>query len=102
MPASHKPVPRKRISVAVEGTHLAHIRNCLSSIDHAEFTVGPIISGYSVGGYWSSEYGFERIGERIMISFTTDLEPIAPFLATGFGILSSKVLQIHVTDDLKS
>lgn len=98
MPASPTTPNRKRISVAVEGAHLAHIRNCLMHFDHDDFTVSPIISGYSTGGYWSSEHGFTRIGERVMIRFTTDYEPIRPFLASGFGILASKVLQIQVTD----
>ena len=100
MPASPAKPNRKRISVAVEGTHLGHIRNCLMHLPHENFTVDPIISGYGVGGYWSSEYGFNRVGERVMIRFTTDFEPIRPMLASGFGILASKVLQIQVTDEI--
>ncbi len=90
---------KKRISVSVEGTHVGHIRNCLSQIDHEDFTVSPIISGWGVRGYWSSEYGnFNRIGEQVMIRFTTDLDPVRPLLNSGFGILASKVLTIQVTD----
>ena len=100
MQASRTGSAKKRISVAVEGTHVNHIRNCLSQIDHSDFSVSPIISGWGVKGYWSSEYsgGFERIGERVMIRFTTKLERVQPLLLTGFGILASKVLQIQVTD----
>lgn len=90
---------KKRISVAVEGAHVGHIRNCLSQIDYEDFSVSPVISGWGVRGYWSSEYGgFDRIGEQVMIRFTADLEPIQPLLSSGFGILASKVLKIQVTD----
>lgn len=95
MPAS----TRKRISVAVEGNHLTHIRNCLQHFDCDDVTVSPVMSGYSIGGYWSSDYGFARIGDRIMIRFTADYETLRPILSAGFGILASKVLQIHVTDE---
>ncbi len=90
---------KKRISVAIEGAHICHIRNCLSHFDCEDFSVSPIISGWGVRGYWSSEHGgFERIGEQVMVRFTTDLEPIQPLLSAGFGILASKVLKIQVTD----
>ncbi|MEQ1695214.1 MAG: hypothetical protein ABL901_05160 [Hyphomicrobiaceae bacterium] len=89
---------KKRISIAVEGAHVGHIRNCLAHIDHENFSVSPIISGWGVRGYWSSECGgFDRIGEQVMIRFTTDLEPVQPLLRSGFGILASKVLKIQVT-----
>jgi hypothetical protein len=89
----------KRISVVVERTHIHHIRNCLSHIECKDFTVSPIISGWGVRGYWSSEYGgFNRIGEQVMVRFTTDLEPVRSLLNSGFGILASKVLKIQVTD----
>jgi hypothetical protein len=90
---------KKRISVSIEGMHVGHIRNCLSQIAHQDFTVSPIISGWGVRGYWSSECGgFDRIGEQVMVRFTTDLEPVRPLLNSGFGILASKVLKIQVTD----
>lgn len=90
---------KKRISVSVEGTHVCHIRNCLSQFDCEDFTVSPIISGWGVKGYWSSEYGgFDRIGEQVMIRFTSDIKTVQPLLSSGFGILASKVLKIQVTD----
>ena len=91
---------KKRISVAVEQVHANYIRSCLMAVPHEDFTVSPIISGWSQRGYWSSEFAFHNIGERVMIRFTADLEPIRPLLAAGFGILASKVLQIQVTDAL--
>ena len=89
---------KKRIQVSVEKDHVAHIRCCLRAIRHQDFTVDPIISGWGVRGYWSSEQSFTRIGERVMIRFTTDSDRIRPLLASGFGILASKVLQVQVTD----
>ena len=91
---------KKRISVSIESQHVGYIRSCLTAVDHEDFTVSPIISGWGARGYWSSERAFEQIGQRVMIRFTTDPEPIRPLLASGFGILASKVLQIQVTDAL--
>ena len=91
---------KKRISVAIEGSYVGHIRNCLCHLDCEDFTVSPVISGWGVRGYWSSECGgFDRIGEQVMVRFTTDLEPIQLLLNSGFGILASKVLKIQVSDD---
>lgn len=89
---------KQRISVAVELAHVGHIKGCLAGIPHADFTVSPIISGWGVRGYWSSEHNFARIGEKVLVRFTADTEPIRPLIAAGFGILGSKVLQIHVSD----
>lgn len=94
MPASFK----KRISVAVEARHAGYLRSCLAGIDHEDFTVAPILSGYNVRGYWSSEPAFSRIGERVMVAFTADPVPIQSLIASGFGILASDVLTVQVTD----
>ena len=91
---------KKRISISVEKDHVSHIRCCLLALPHEDFTVSPILSGFGVRGYWSSEHSFTRIGDRVMIGFTTDCDQIRPLLASGFGILASKVLQIQVTDCL--
>lgn len=92
------PSGRKRISVKVENFHIEHIRNCLKGIAHSEFTVAPVMSGYRHGRYWSSEHNFQKIGEQVMVRFTTDLEQVKPLIINGFGILASKVLTIQVTD----
>ena len=93
MPSSSK----QRIEVAVEAHHVPHIRNCLNAIAHEDFTVSPIISGWNARGYWSSEYAFRHIGEKVMVRFTAESEPLRPLLAAGFGILLSKVLVINKT-----
>jgi hypothetical protein len=91
---------KKRISVAVEKSHSDYIRSCLAMVPHEDFTISPIISGWSQRGYWSSEHAFQNVGERVMIRFTTGSDLVRPLLASGFGILASRVLQIQVTDAL--
>ena len=89
---------KKRISVAVEVRHASYLRSCLAGIEHEDFTVTPILSGYSVKGYWSSEQAFSRIGERVVVAFTADPQAIRPLIASGFGILASDVLTVQVYD----
>ena len=90
-------IERKRIEVAVEAHHVPHIRNCLEAIAHEDFTVSPIISGWNARGYWSSEYAFGTIGQKVMVRFTADAQPLRPLLAAGFGILLSDILVINAT-----
>jgi hypothetical protein len=90
--SAHK---KTRVEIAVETRHLPHIQGCLANLEHEDFTVSPILSGWGVKGYWSSEYAFSKIGEKVMIRFTADAEPVAPFIASGFGILASSVLVIR-------
>ncbi len=86
----------KRISVTVDARHIDYLRSCLKNIAHEEFTVAPVLSGWSTRGYWSSERTFNRIGERVVVSFTTDPEPIRALIGSGFGILARDILTVHV------
>lgn len=89
-----KPPSKARFEMSVETQHVGHIRNCLADVDCEDFTVSPIISGWGVKGYWSSEHTFSSIGKRVAVRFTVDPDQIAPLLATGFGILAMDIIPI--------
>jgi hypothetical protein len=93
----HAPA-KKRITVAVDARHIDYLRGCLNNVPHEDFTVSPIMSGWSVRGYWSSERAFKRVGERVSVSFITDPEPIRPLIGSGFGILAGDALTVRIDD----
>lgn len=92
--------PRQRVQLAIESCHLAHIQATLAGIDCDDVSVSPIISGWGIGGYWSSEYTFSTIGRKIMVRFTADAVEVAPFVKSGFGILALEIIQISAVDVL--
>jgi hypothetical protein len=93
---------RQRFEIEVEAILVDHIRNCLASTDADEITVAPIISGWGVQGYWSSEHTFSNIGKKVVVRFNADPGPLQPLLRTGFGILAMTIIPISATDiDLK-
>jgi hypothetical protein len=97
-------VARKRIEVEVEARHVPHIRSCLAGIAHADFTVAPILSGFGLRGYWSSERAFQSIGDKVCVRFTADAERVQPLIASGFGIVGRHILLIKsvaVGDDVQ-
>ena len=85
---------KTRFEISVEGQHVGHISNCLAGVDCQDFTVSPIISGWGIKGYWSSELTFSKIGKRVAVRFTVDPDEIAPLLKTGFGILAMDIVPI--------
>jgi hypothetical protein len=87
-------VAKTRFEISVELQHVGHISNCLSGVDCEDFTVSPIISGWGVKGYWSSEHSFSTIGKRVAVRFTVDPNQIKPLLETGFGILAMDITPI--------
>jgi len=93
---------KKQIAVTVMRTQVPAIRSCLASLNHHDFAVRPVISGWSTGGFWSSERSFKHIGERVEVSFKADAVQIAPIVAAGFGIISGEILPIRVTDVVAS
>jgi hypothetical protein len=90
--------PRRRFEIEVESILVGHIRNCLSNTDADDITVSPIISGWGVQGYWSSERTFQNIGKKVVVRFTADPEPLQPLLKSGFGILAMSIIPISMTD----
>lgn len=88
---------KKRIQMAVDSSHVAHIQATLAGIDCEDVSLAPIISGWGIGGYWSSEYTFSAIGKKIMVRFTADAAQIEPLLLTGFGILALEIIPISAT-----
>lgn len=90
---------KKRIAVTVMRTQVPAIRSCLASLNHHDFAVRPVISGWSTGGgFWSSERSFKHVGERVEVSFTADAVQIAPIVAAGFGIISGEIIPVRVID----
>ena len=89
--------PKKRIQMAVDACHIAHIQATLADIDCEDVSLSPIISGWGIGGYWSSEYTFAAVGRKIMVRFTADAAQIEPLLVTGFGILALEIIPISAT-----
>ena len=85
---------KTRFEISVDGQHVGHIHNCLAGVDCEDFTVSPIISGWGINGYWSSEHSFSRIGKRVAVRFTVDPDQIGPLLETGFGILAMDIVPI--------
>jgi hypothetical protein len=89
--------PKKRVQMAVDACHVPHIKATLAGIDCEDVSLAPIISGWGIGGYWSSENRFDAIGSKIMVRFTADAAQIEPLLATGFGILALEIIPISAT-----
>ncbi len=89
---------KKRIEFDVERHHIGHIRCCLDTVPHEDFHIAPILSGWNRKGYWSSEYAFSTIGNKVRIAFTAHIEPIRPLIAAGFGILAAEILIVKVSD----
>ena len=90
--------PKKRVQMAVDACHIAHIQATLAGIDCEDVSLSPIISGWGIGGYWSSEYSFAAVGKKIMVRFTADAAEIEPLLMTGFGILALEIIPISATN----
>ncbi len=88
----------KRIDVIVPRTHVPAIQSCLLPFNHADFSVRPVIAGWTMAGYWSSERSFQTIGDRVMVSFTIDPTVIEPMIASGFGILSGEIVKLTINE----
>ena len=88
---------KQRIEVTVDRTHVATIRSCLRQVPHDDFSVRPVMSGWTTRGYWSSDQAFGQIGSRVEIGFTVDPNEIAPLLANGFGIIANGIVPIRVS-----
>ena len=88
---------KKRVEVTVDAHHVPHIRSCLPDVACSDFTVSPVISGWSTRGYWSSEHAFTAIGSKVAIRFTADEAIVRPLLANGFGILAMDLIPITQT-----
>lgn len=91
---------RKHISITVDKHCVPHIKNCLRAFEYEDFTIAPVMSGWSQRGYWSSEHSFSRIGEKIMVRFITDTTPplMQAMIANGFGIVARDIVMIQQTD----
>jgi hypothetical protein len=96
-PSAPRP-SRQRFEIEVESILVAHIRSCLEGTDAEDITVSPIISGWGVQGYWSSERSFQDIGKKVVVRFTAAPEPLRPLLRNGFGILAMSIIPINATD----
>ena len=88
---------KKRIEMTVDANLVAHIRSCLANADCEEFTVSPVISGWGVEGYWSSERKFADVGKKVAVRFTADEALVRPLIAKGFGILAMELIPITET-----
>jgi hypothetical protein len=89
---------KKQFSMTVDKAVVGHIIDCLRNFEHEEFTVSPVLSGWSQrGSYWSSEYQFGRIGEKLAIRFIADPGPLHTLLTTGFGIINGEIIPIQQT-----
>ena len=84
----------KRITIEVKRDHVGHIRACLDAIKYSDLTVSPVISGWGLKGYWSSESQFSRIGERVVMRFTAHHSVVQPLITAGFGILADDIVLI--------
>jgi hypothetical protein len=93
-------ITRKQISITVDKHCVPHIMNCLRAFEYEDFTVAPVMSGWSQRGYWSSEHTFSKIGEKIMVRFITDVTPLPmkAMIANGFGIVARDIVMIQQTD----
>ena len=89
---------RKRIEIIVSSHQVPHIKNCTSALECEDFSIAPVISGWGVGGYWSSESTFSQIGKKIRVRFTADSDLVEPFLKNGFGLLAMDIVPISATD----
>jgi hypothetical protein len=89
---------KKQIEVKVDAIHMGHVLNCIKQLDAENITVAPVLTGYTIHGYWSLENNFSQIGKRVAIRFAVEIEPFAPFISSGFGILGRDIVLISVID----
>ena len=89
---------RKLIEIIVNSRQIPHIKNCTRALECEDFSLAPVISGWGVGGYWSSEATFRQIGSRIRVRFIANSELVEPFLKNGFGLLAMDIVPMSATD----
>ena len=89
--------PRRLIEMTVDSCYVAHISAALANIGCDDVSLAPVISGWGVRGYWSSEHAFANVGKKIMVRFTADAADIEPLIKSGFGILALEIIPIFAT-----
>ena len=88
---------KRRVELTVDATHVPHIRSCLANMNCEDFTVSPVISGWGMQGYWSSECKFADVGRKVAVRFSADEALVRPLIAKGFGILAMDLIPITET-----
>jgi hypothetical protein len=87
-----------RVEILVDRHHVAHIGACLSAFDYDDFEVRPVLAECGHSGRWNLSPAFASIGERVLVGFVVDREPAKELIASGFGILSNRLISIRCSD----
>lgn len=77
---------KKRIELTVDRACVAQIASCISQIDHVDFTVRPVLSGWAINGNSASVPAYGTAGRTVSVGFTVDTSQVAALRSMGFGM----------------